>query len=141
MLQSHGYEVDMFIDPRVALSNFQPRKYSLAVIDFKMHGIDGFELYERLHEMDNQMKCCFMSGSENPEALAKFESKHVEVSPTCFLKKPLSIESFIDIVKRMATTTAEKIGAQTDVVKEAWRLPAVQADNGGSRVRASEAAA
>ena len=107
----------MFIDPRVALSNFQSSKYSLAIIDYKMNGIDGFELYERLFEMDNRMKVCFMSGSENSEALAKFESKHVEVSPTCFLRKPLSIESFIDIVKRMTTT--ERIAAQMDGVKEA----------------------
>ena len=113
MLQSHGYEVDMFIDPRVALSNFQPRKYSLAIIDYKMNGIDGFELYERLFEMDNKMKVCFVSGYENPDELAIFLSKHSEVSPECFLKKPLSIDGFISIVKRMTTTKTAKIAAQT----------------------------
>ena len=117
MLQSCGYEVDMFIDARVALSNFQPQRYSLAIIDFRMGGIDGFELYERFSEMDNKMKVCFMSGYDNSEALARFQSKHHGFSSDCFLRKPLDIDGFIDRVNKM-TANSNPIETETDVMKE-----------------------
>lgn len=101
ILECHNYQVDMFTDSKLALSEFQPKKYSLAVIDLKMNGIDGFELYERLFEMDSKMKVCFMSGYEYSESISKFQNNHCEVSLECFLKKPLSIDRFVNLVKRM----------------------------------------
>ena len=105
ILECHNYQVDMFTDSKLALSEFQPKKYSLAVIDLKMNGIDGFELYERLFEMDSKMKVCFMSGYEYSESISKFQNNHCEVSLECFLKKPLSIDGFVNLVKRMTAAS------------------------------------
>lgn len=106
ILECHNYQVDMFTDSKLALSEFQPKKYSLAVIDLKMNGIDGFELYARLFEMDSKMKVCFMSGYEYSESISKFQNNHCEVSLECFLKKPLSIDRFVNLVKRMTAAAS-----------------------------------
>ena len=105
ILERHNYQVDVFTDSKLALSEFQPKKYSLAVIDLKMNGIDGFELYERLFEMDSRMRVCFMSGFEYSESISKFQNNHCEVSLECFLKKPLSIDRFVNLVKRMTAAS------------------------------------
>src|SRR6476469_1845849 len=92
ILECDGFEVDMFTDPKAALAKFEPQKYSLAIIDLRMKGIGGFELYERFFEMDHRMKLCFISGYDYTDALAKFQGKHYDISSDCFLKKPLGIE-------------------------------------------------
>ena len=106
ILECDGFEVDMFTDPKEALARFEPQKYTLAIIDLRMKGIDGFELYERFLEMDHRMKLCFISGYDYRDALAKFQGKHSEILADCFLKKPLSIEGFMVMVKRLTRDTS-----------------------------------
>ncbi len=43
-----AYEVTIFNDPVIALSNFKPGLYALLLLDFKMPKIDGYELYDRI---------------------------------------------------------------------------------------------
>jgi DNA-binding NtrC family response regulator len=105
ILEEYGHSVDMFTDPSLALSKFEPQTYRLAIIDLIMAGMDGLELYRRLHVKDHKMKVCFISGYEYAEALSKFQNKHCEVSADCFFKKPLNIDHFIKVVERM---TGEK---------------------------------
>jgi DNA-binding response OmpR family regulator len=46
-LESHGFVVDAFNDPVLALSNFKPGTYDLLLLDVKMPQMNGFELYEK----------------------------------------------------------------------------------------------
>ncbi len=40
------FQVDTFNDPELALSSFIPGLYDLALIDFKMPKLYGYELYD-----------------------------------------------------------------------------------------------
>jgi two-component system response regulator VanR len=40
------FQVDTFNDPELALSSFRPGLYDLALIDFKMPKLYGYELYD-----------------------------------------------------------------------------------------------
>ena len=42
------YEVDTYNDPLVALSNFRPNSYDLLLLDVRMPGMNGFELYDEI---------------------------------------------------------------------------------------------
>ena len=55
-LELAGFEVDAYNDSAIALSNFKPDYYDLLLIDIKMPKIDGFELYEKISEIDNKVK-------------------------------------------------------------------------------------
>jgi DNA-binding response OmpR family regulator len=47
----YGFEVETFNDPRKALSNFKPGYYDLVILDIKMPGIEGFELYTKIQKI------------------------------------------------------------------------------------------
>jgi DNA-binding response OmpR family regulator len=53
-LEYHGVEVETFNDPRKALSNFKPDYYDLIILDIKMPGMDGFELYREIQKIDSK---------------------------------------------------------------------------------------
>ncbi|MGI8831254.1 MAG: response regulator [Nitrososphaeraceae archaeon] len=59
-----GFDIDTFNDPSLALKSFKPNEYDLLLLDIIMPGIDGFELYKQLKEMDPQAKVCFLTASE-----------------------------------------------------------------------------
>ena len=64
------FEVDTFTDPIQALSRFKVNMYDLLVIDIRLPNMDGFELYDKLKEIDNQVKVCFMTAFDiNVKAL------------------------------------------------------------------------
>ena len=64
-LEGHeGFEVEIFNDPRKALSNFRPHYYDISLIDVRMPSMDGFELYNELKKLDPIIKVCFITGYE-----------------------------------------------------------------------------
>jgi len=92
-------EVDIFTDPIEALSNFKASLYDLLIIDIRLPKMDGFELYDKMKEIDNKVKVCFMTAYEiNYKALrAIFPLSDLEEG--CFIRKPVNIEDFIGRVK------------------------------------------
>jgi DNA-binding response OmpR family regulator len=91
VLQDNGYDVDAFEDPKLALAVFKPNYYDLVILDLRMPGIPGDELYQRLRKIDDKFKLCIMSayGSEHYKTL---------FSPTdriCFMRKPITINGLV----------------------------------------------
>ena len=55
--------------------------------------IDGFQLAERILEIDINVKICFMSAGEiNRDALREI---HPSISLGCFIRKPVEIDYLI----------------------------------------------
>jgi two-component system CheB/CheR fusion protein len=48
ILEMNGFEVDAYTDPLLALSNFKPNSYGLALLDIRMPKMNGFELYKKI---------------------------------------------------------------------------------------------
>jgi DNA-binding response OmpR family regulator len=95
-LQDNGFMVDTFEDPNLALSNFKSNVYDLCLLDVKMPKINGFELYEKLKEIDDKVKACFITAHE-----VYYESLK-EIFPDmdcdCYVK-PIKIDELIRRVK------------------------------------------
>lgn len=64
LLEENGFKTDAYTDPLVALQSFRPGKYDLLLLDIKMPKMDGFELYQKMKEIDNNVKVCFVTASE-----------------------------------------------------------------------------
>lgn len=95
-LEAHGFVVDAFNDPVLALSKFKPGVYGLLLLDVKMPRINGFELYEKIKKIDSEVKACFITAHE-----VYYESLK-EIFPTmdldCYVK-PIEIEDLVSHVK------------------------------------------
>jgi two-component SAPR family response regulator len=90
------FEVYTYNNPVVSLSNFKPNFYDLMLTDILMPDMNGFELSQKILELDVNIRVCFISAVDvNIEALREVYPK---VSFGCFIKKPVTIEY---LVKRL----------------------------------------
>jgi CheY-like chemotaxis protein len=62
ILSLRGYEVDSVYDGPTALELIQHRDYGLALIDYRMPGMDGVELYRRIRELRPSLVGVFVTG-------------------------------------------------------------------------------
>ena len=94
-LEDNRFVVDAFNDPLLALQSFKDEKnknknnesYALALLDVKMPGMNGFELYKEIRKMDDKVKVCFITAFD-------IQKEDME----CIIRKPVVIG---DLVKRV----------------------------------------
>jgi DNA-binding response OmpR family regulator len=95
-LEYNGFEVDAYNDPILALSNFKAAFYGLLLLDVKMPGMTGFELYKEATKIDNKVKVCFLTAYDL--SYDEFRQQFPTLNAKCFLRKPILIP---DLVKRI----------------------------------------
>lgn len=95
VLERNGFVVDSYTDPTLALSNFKPGLYDLLLLDIKMPKMNGFDLYQKMKEIDSNVKMCFLTASE----LFYEEYRRLDVYPRLdeayFIQKPCRSEDLI----------------------------------------------
>jgi FixJ family two-component response regulator len=77
VLEMNGFEVDAYNDALLALYDLKPNSYGMALLDIRMPKMNGFELYKKMQDIDNNMKVCFIT------AFAFF----VYMSAQCYIVK------------------------------------------------------
>jgi two-component system, OmpR family, response regulator ChvI len=101
------FEVDLFNDALVALSNFRPNIYDLLLLDVNMPKMSGYELYNEILKVDNKVKVCFI-GTHNIDYDAlrtKFSSQEIDSYITKpFLRKPIVLRKLIEKVETEVLT-------------------------------------
>ena len=96
-LERNEFIVTTFNDPIEAFSKFRPGLYDLMILDIRMPGMNGFQLYQKIRDIDSKVKICFLTA---------FEDYRVEFSTSfpfldevkCYLKKPITVQ---DLIKRL----------------------------------------
>ena len=84
------FEVHSYSNPAVALSQFKPNFFQVLLTDIYMPHMNGFELSQKILELDSNIRVCFMSSAEvNIEALREV---YPSLSFGFFIKKPVTIE-------------------------------------------------
>ena len=92
------FEVYTYNNPTKALSEFKPHFYDLLLTDITMPHMDGFELCEKILQLDVNIRVCFISAAEvNIQALREVYPKARSIG--CFIKKPVTISC---LVKRLS---------------------------------------
>ena len=101
-LGENGFDVDIFDDPYEALQNFKPKFYDLIILDVRMPGMNGFDLFEKLKEIDPSAKINFMTAFE----FYPNEEKQIvsDLGGSGFIQKPISINKLIEIINRQIKT-------------------------------------
>jgi DNA-binding response OmpR family regulator len=95
ILENIGFVVESYNDPVLALSNFRPGLYDLLLLDIKMPKMSGFDLYQKMNEIDSNVKTCFLTASE----LFYEEYRRLDAYPSLdkvyFVQKPFRSEELI----------------------------------------------
>ena len=91
-----GYEVGMAEDAKDALTRLAETRYDAALLDIKMHGIDGIELQQRIHEIDSELIVIMMTGYASVEtAVAALKNGAYD-----YVTKPLDPDEIAHLVKK-----------------------------------------
>jgi len=102
ILNEAGFSVDAFTNPSVAFEMFRPEEYELIILDIRMPGINGFELYMKLLEQDSSIKVLFLTAVNEFSMYAKFKNR---VSPMSgkryYLQKPVDLKKLLQRVDDM----------------------------------------
>jgi two-component system aerobic respiration control sensor histidine kinase ArcB len=101
VLERNGFEVQAFESPISALENFKPGSYDLLVIDIKMSEMDGFELYDKLRKIDNNINVCFLTAAQ--EYYDKYKERYSWLQKECFITKPISLENLVNTINSILT--------------------------------------
>jgi two-component system, OmpR family, response regulator ChvI len=96
-LVSHGFQLDAYNDGDQALSEFKPEKYDLALIDFKMPKMDGYDLYREIKRKDSNIKICFLTAYEI--YFDEFKKLFPTQTHQCFIRKPITVKFLISHIK------------------------------------------
>jgi CheY-like chemotaxis protein len=97
-LENAGFIVNVFNDPIKALSNYKAGVYDLLLLDIRMPQMNGFELYNKIKQIDGRVKVCFVTEFEDyyDEFIKIYSDLHEK---GCFIRKPIGVDDLIRIVK------------------------------------------
>ncbi|MGC1927959.1 MAG: response regulator [Candidatus Nitrosopolaris sp.] len=97
-LEDEGFVVNAFNDPLLALSNYRAETYEMLLLDVKMPQMSGFELYQKVKQIDDKVKVCFITAFEEYHSeFKKLFPKSRE--PDCVIMKPIELRNLTKIVK------------------------------------------
>lgn len=95
VLENNGFLVNSYNDPTLALSNFKLGFYDLLLLDIRMPKINGFDLYQKIREIDSNVKICFLTASELFYEEYRRLDAHPKVDKEHFIQKPFRSEELI----------------------------------------------
>jgi DNA-binding response OmpR family regulator len=102
-LETSGYSVDSFGDPKKALSDFKPEYYHAILLDIRMPNVNGFELARAIWQQDEKAQICFLTAFEIYEQEAKMVFKDFKTH--CFVRKPISAKVLAQHVQKHLLNT------------------------------------
>jgi DNA-binding response OmpR family regulator len=96
-LERHGFEVDTFNDSTRVLPAYQPGGYDAIILDIRMPGMSGFELFRELRKKDATTAIIFLTAFE------MYKDEFVKLFPNMsvqgFLQKPISIATLVSQIE------------------------------------------
>jgi two-component system, OmpR family, response regulator ChvI len=88
--------VHSFNDPLFALQEFSPDLYDLIIIGILMPKMNGFELYDKMRELDSKVKICFLTAASEISYEDVIKEALPGLETNCFIRKPIANEDLIN---------------------------------------------
>ena len=95
MESNNEFLVDSYTDPTLALSNFRPGLYDLILLDIKMPKMNGFDLYQKIMEIESNVKICFLTASEYFHKEYRRLNADKRLDKAYFIQKPFRSEQLL----------------------------------------------
>lgn len=99
MLEMAGFNVTAFDDPFLALDHFKsnPKEYALLITDFRMPGMSGPEIVDKIKRIKPEIKIIFMTAFDLSSVNSEIERYDYEVAE--IFQKPLFMRNLRKSVK------------------------------------------
>jgi DNA-binding NtrC family response regulator len=95
LLSAWGYKSDVAQDGEAALRLIADRQYGMAIIDYRMPGMNGVELFRRMRAMRPDMAAVFLTGYPTIDVVYPA----IEAGVLRVLSKPPDFEQLLPIVE------------------------------------------
>ena len=91
ILERLGHTVITAMNGEEALAKFTQHRQAIGcvVLDLTMPGMDGKEIYAKLHELNSDLPIIIASGLTVEQVLAEFGS--IEIEPASIIQKPYQV--------------------------------------------------
>ncbi|MDI9233803.1 response regulator transcription factor [Limnohabitans lacus] len=96
VLKAQGYQVRTHESANAFLKSEASSEPSLLILDVRMPGMSGLELYRQLLAQDQKHAVIFMSGESQPHEIAAANSS----VPVDFLWKPFSTQQLLQAIDK-----------------------------------------
>jgi len=98
VLTGEGHKVETVDNAAEALKKIESRKYDLILVDIKMPGMSGVELYKRIQKIDKSLarRVVFMTG----DVMGADTDKFLAEAKVAHIDKPFDAEQLSREVKR-----------------------------------------
>ena len=107
LLREEGFEVLPATDGIEALDIYrrEPRAIALVVLDVQLPGLDGYQVFLRMKELDRDVAVIFVSGN------ASEESRHAILASGAmgYLPKPYRIETLVGKIRESLALRADRL--------------------------------
>jgi DNA-binding response OmpR family regulator len=117
-LEDSGFKVDSFNDPLLALDTFKQKNssYALALLDIKMPGMNGFDLFNEIRKINDKTKVCFITAFDLQNEMKELKiSKSNEEKPPAIIRKPISIDDFVDRIKAQLPSQERNLSSSKQI--------------------------
>ena len=102
VLQAAGFEVATFFSAEALLATRLPDETAVLVLDVRLPGLTGFDLYERVVANHTRFPVIFVTAHDHPAARARSQS----VGAAAFLAKPFAGKRLVASVDRLIRTNS-----------------------------------
>jgi len=102
-LEDYGFSIDSFNDSMLSLNSYKRNFYDLIILDIKMPNMDGFELYNKIKEIDPKVKICFLTASElfYEEYRKKRYVLGEKLGEEYFIQKPIKTDDLVQKINAL----------------------------------------
>jgi DNA-binding response OmpR family regulator len=98
ILRLNDFDVAPYYDPNLAISDFEKGVYDLILIDLDMKGMDGFDLYKRMRQIDDKVRVCFMT-DRRARHLDEFRASFPGLPSTSLTEKPVGTDEVLEMLR------------------------------------------
>jgi DNA-binding response OmpR family regulator len=96
ILEERGYNVYAFSNSIAALKDFRKDFYNVIILDIKMPRMNGFEFYNKIKEIDDKVKICFLTAGE-PNTYNQFGT----INKNTCLRNPIENEELLKTISNI----------------------------------------
>jgi DNA-binding response OmpR family regulator len=95
-LNGQGFDVEQIRDGTGALEKFKQQNYDLIITDFRIPGIDGLKLVQRIRSVSPSTPVIVMTGTPSLD-----EDKAHSFGAADFIKKPLHLGKLLAKIRKL----------------------------------------
>jgi DNA-binding NtrC family response regulator len=96
LLATRGYRADTATDGRSALQSIERKQYGLAIIDYRMPGMNGVDLFRRIRRARPSLPGVFLTGYATVDVVYLA----VEAGVLRVLAKPVDLDELVPLIEQ-----------------------------------------